>query len=106
MHDLEDVRIADVEMYPTVAVHHFESTGDAYDFCQCDENIKSGDILVIIDEGVVGFADTWPVAITVEYGNLHTMAPGYKMISTIKNVTKERVTFAQTIAKGYGFDVR
>ena len=52
-------------------VHYFESTRDAYDACQCDDNIKQGDLLIIESEGVVGIADTWPVAITTECGDLH-----------------------------------
>ena len=52
-------------------VHYFESTGRAYDATQCDETIRTGDILVIESEGVVGIADTWPFAITAETGKLH-----------------------------------
>jgi hypothetical protein len=54
-------------------VWHFDSTGDAYDATQCREEIKSGDILVIASEGVVGIADTWPFAITEAHGHLHTV---------------------------------
>lgn len=49
----------------------FNSTGDAYDACQCDARIKSGAMLVIESEQVVGLAWAWPVAITAEAGNLH-----------------------------------
>ena len=51
-------------------IHHFQTTGEAYDACQCDETITSGDVLVILPEGVVGIADTWPVAVTLNHGNL------------------------------------
>jgi hypothetical protein len=63
------------------AVHYFESTGEAYDACQCDENIKNGDVLVIESEGVVGVADTWPFAITEAHGALHSFTKG----TTIEN---------------------
>jgi hypothetical protein len=46
-------------------VHHFDSTGDAYDASQCDENAHDGDILAIPDEGVWGILfKAWPVAVT------------------------------------------
>jgi hypothetical protein len=53
------------------AVHKFGSTGEAYDACQCDDGIEDGDVLVIEKEGVVGVADTWPVAVTAKSGALH-----------------------------------
>lgn len=55
--------------------HQFSSTGEAYDACQCDEDIQDGDILVIESEGVIGVADTWPVAVTAEHGSLHSFDP-------------------------------
>ena len=57
-----------------MSIHKFESTREAYDACQCDEDIKRGDLLVIESEGVVGVADTWPYAITEECGDLHQLA--------------------------------
>lgn len=53
--------------------HYFNSTEDAYDACQCDENIKKGDLLVIESEEVIGVADTYPVAVTIERGALHNL---------------------------------
>lgn len=60
----------------TRPIHVFTSTGAAYDACQCDENIKTGDTLLIAEERVVGIAHTWPFAVTPECGALHTLAPG------------------------------
>jgi hypothetical protein len=57
-------------------VHEYDTTEDAYGACQCDESVKNGDILHIPEEKVVGMADTWPMAITKEYGALHTATPG------------------------------
>lgn len=51
--------------------HTFDSTGDAYNATQCDESIKSGALLLIESEHVVGLAGTWPIAVTVELGELH-----------------------------------
>ena len=56
-------------------IHRFESTGDAYDACQCDEKIKDGDVLLIESEGVVGLAHTWPYAVTLNLGKLHGVKP-------------------------------
>jgi hypothetical protein len=56
-------------------LHTFDDTEDAYTACQCDENVKRGDVLHIPSEGVVGLGDTWPVAVTVAYGELHTVKP-------------------------------
>lgn len=57
-------------------IHFFESTGEAYDACQCAPEIKIGDILFIPSEGVVGIADVWPVAITADHGDLHRAVKG------------------------------
>lgn len=54
-------------------VHTFDSTGEAYDACQTDDNINDGDTLLIPSEGVVGIAGTWPVAISKEAGELHSL---------------------------------
>jgi hypothetical protein len=56
-------------------LHTFDDTTDAYDDCQCNEGIGRGDVLHIPTEQVVGLADTWPVAVTVQHGELHTLAP-------------------------------
>lgn len=59
---------------PGPTVHRFDSTGEAYDATQCDENIQRGDILLIESERVVGVADTWPFAVTPTHGHLHALA--------------------------------
>ena len=58
-------------------IHAFASTANAYDAVQTDETIAAGDTLLILDEGIVGVAMTWPFAITAEPGKLHAVcAPG------------------------------
>lgn len=54
--------------------HAFASTGNAYDATQCDEVIKTGDTLIVLAEGVVGIAMTWPFAVTKACGKLHALA--------------------------------
>jgi hypothetical protein len=56
-----------------VRAHIFDSTGEAYDATQYDEDIKKGDLLLIAKEKVVGIADTWPIAVTKENGKLHAI---------------------------------
>jgi hypothetical protein len=75
----DKVYLFGVEFRVDRAIHKFESTGNAYDACQCDEDIKNGDILVIASEGVIGIADTWPFAVTAEAGSLHTVKEGVEM---------------------------
>lgn len=59
---------------PLGRVLEYDSTGEAYDDTQSNENIRNGDgtILHCARERVVGLSWTWPVAVTVAYGALHT----------------------------------
>lgn len=52
--------------------HEFSSTFEAYDNTQWNEELKTGDIIIIKSEKVVGVVDTWPIAVTVEFGELHS----------------------------------
>lgn len=70
-------------------IHFFESTGKAYNACQCSDEIKTGDILFIPSEGVVGIADAWPVAVTANHGDLHSAVKG-----RLRAYLKERGAFA------------
>lgn len=58
-------------------IHTFGGTGEAYGAVQCCEHIRKGDILLIVDEKVIGLADTWPFAVTVDHGELHGMQRGF-----------------------------
>ena len=59
-----------------INTHYFSSTASAYAACQCDDNINDGDTLVIKSESVVGIASVWPIAVTKNYGALHTTIAG------------------------------
>ncbi len=50
--------------------HIFNTTREAYDASQCDDNIKDGDILIALKENVVGFLFdiAYPVALTENAG--------------------------------------
>lgn len=57
--------------------HHFETTHDAYNESQWNEEIKHGDILVVASEGVIGILfRAWPTAIVYDEdpGAFHTRA--------------------------------
>ncbi|UXX93949.1 hypothetical protein N7U49_21305 [Streptomyces sp. AD2-2] len=60
------------------AVWTFYSTGEAYGAVQCREEIRDGDVLVVERENVVGIAQTWPFALTEEFGQLHTLKPDFR----------------------------
>jgi len=64
------------EIYPQATIWEFDTTGEAYDASQTDDLAK-GDILYIPSEGVVGFADTWPFAISCKRGDLHSVDAPY-----------------------------
>lgn len=50
-------------------VHTFESSREAYDLTQTDDNIKDGDVLVIPAEGIIGILiEAWPAAFIYEEG--------------------------------------
>ena len=55
--------------------HGFATTGNAYDATQTDEDIASGDTLLVLPEGVVGVAHCWPFAVTTAAGLLHGINP-------------------------------
>ena len=70
-------RLHDADRFAFVPrrIHSFATSGNAYDATQCDEAIKSGDTLLVLAEGVVGIAYTWPFAVTGNTGNLHGIRP-------------------------------
>lgn len=93
-------------MSPTI--HQFVTTGEAYDACQCYDEIKKGDILLITDDCVVGIADTWPVAVTVKRGHLHRPAEGITLLDCLDgrfNSHREVIDFAKKLAQKNGWEV-
>ncbi len=99
-----------------MSTHHFPSTGAAYDACQtgwyfrhtAEVEVKTGDVLVIESEKVVGICDTWPVAVTIEFGHLHIPAHGASLASVFegRKVTAEQIAAAKTLAELRGWPVR
>jgi len=88
-----------------VPVLEFDSTGDAYDACQYDDNIKNGDVLLIPSEGVVGIAGTWPVAVTIENGNLHSAKDGELSLYLDEQNMGAGLDKAVATANDHGFEI-
>lgn len=93
--------------------HRFHSTGEAYDDCQCRDDIETGDVLIIERERVVGVADAWPMAVTLEHGNLHTLFHHATYESVAREITDGRgpkllagFYAAVEVAKRLGYAVR
>ena len=80
-------------------IHNFHDSGMAYDMCQCDENVKTGDILNITCENVVGLAHTWPVAVTINFGSFHAFKEDATEETIAGMFTREQVEAAITVAR-------
>jgi len=83
----------------------FDSTGDAYDATQCDDSIQNGDALVIQCEGVVGLAWTWPVAVTLQAGDLHAVNGSAAGVVADAGWAPEQIRAAVELADGFKFPV-
>ena len=89
-------------------IHYFDSTGDAYDACQCDDSVKKGDTLLIENEKVVGVAETWPFAVTEKAGKLHGRAEGisWSAMAIASGVGQLAVDSAISVARARGWAVQ
>lgn len=95
----ETVEAERAEQAPTV--HHFRSTGEAYDASQCRDDIADGDVLVIEREQVVGFLRrAWPGAITAAHGELATFTADPRTIDDGRYAAS--VDLAEQIARDLG----
>ena len=102
-HDLQEYGM---HMVDDVRVWTFASSGTAYDMTQCDDDLKTGDVLLIPSEKVVGITNTWPLAITKEMGQLHGVEEGYKIedllpSDTDKDYVNKALKIARNLAKSY-----
>jgi hypothetical protein len=118
-----------------MTIHRFDNTGEAYDACQCDEDIKTGDMLVIEEKGwrghtighdddgfrirafedkpiditVVGLAWAWPLAVTVQQGELHAIEDtidAYRRVVADAGITLDQVRAAIDTATDLDAPVR
>lgn len=101
------------------AIHTFTTSEKAYDATQSgiafasvngqtvENEVKNGDILVIPNEGVVGICATWPIAVTKEHGELHSMKPEFSAPEDIASQAKcsvDAVHAALALAKEMGLE--
>lgn len=71
-----------------MARFHFDSSGEAYDACQCDDALAgAGHTLVIPRESVVGLSGCWPIAVTVLQGQFHDLSPDYVAEHGVEDAT-------------------
>ncbi|EAT07488.1 hypothetical protein SKA58_19695 [Sphingomonas sp. SKA58] len=90
-------------------IHSFETSGNAYDACQTDDAIKTGDLLLILPEKIVGLAYAWPVAVTLEYGKLLSfVSADHRTISDLMTtfpITSEQVIEAIHLARALDYPI-
>jgi len=79
-------------LFGTVKVHVFDSSGFAYDMSQCSDEIKDGDVLYVPSESVAAvMVRAWPVtpkvgAVQDETTMLHVLKDGYTIEEVIVEV--------------------
>jgi len=84
-----------------VRVWTFSSTADAYDMTQCDDDLKTGDVLLIPSEKVVGVADVYPMAVTKHTGHLHGVKEGFKIEDLfVCDISADYMNKALKVARG------
>lgn len=87
----------------------FADSGDAYDCCQCrDELAGNGIALLIKSEGVVGLSGAWPVAVTINRGHLHDLNPDYVERHGLEKTTHcsaDQIRTAVELAQVHGFPI-
>lgn len=80
-------------------VHRFDSTHEAYNATQWNDEIRDGDVLVIAPEKVVGILnEAWPFALTVRHGELHTLSVPVGDVNDGKYAESARVAAEQARA--------
>lgn len=95
----------DITTYKGAKVFVFHDTGEAYDAVQTMDEINDGDILLIPDEGVVGIAWTWPIAITKECGELHQANEGMLYNVLQENGIGGNISQAMILARSKGYEL-
>ncbi|MEA8592241.1 hypothetical protein PZT57_26705 [Pseudomonas aeruginosa] len=83
----------------------FDSTGDAYDATQCDDDVLDGHALLVLEEGVVGLSWTWPVAVTIASGELHEMGEAPAKVIADAGWTTPQIQHAVALADKHNFPV-
>ena len=84
------------------SVHTFDgmSSGQAYDWTQCNDEVRFGDVLIVPREGIVGImVAAWPLAVTRSHGQFHQIDPAIGWDKAIKAWSeKDRVDYSASLA--------
>ncbi|MEU1552207.1 hypothetical protein ABZ517_05720 [Streptomyces scabiei] len=83
--------------------HTFDSTTEAYNATQCNEEIRDGDVLVIESERVIGISWTWPFALTERFGELHVTTADPRTYQG--GIFAAGVDLAEQLARDYGWRI-
>jgi hypothetical protein len=85
----------------------YVSSAAAYDGCQTDRRVADGDTLIIERERVVGLAATWPVAVTVATGQLHSILQdgSVERLAADLHWEREQIVAAVDLALARGWEV-
>lgn len=89
-----------------MTIHIFTDTGEAYDAANSCDKVKRGDILLVENEGVIGIADAWPIAITGNNGVFHTTIDADPLDYLTKNGLAANYAAARELANEKGFALR
>ena len=88
-------------------IHAFDSTGNAYDASQCDDAVAPGHTLLVLAEQVVAVSHTWPFAVTLDAGALHSVGPSaggtLEGLASAFDLAPDDVRHAVTLAQALGF---
>jgi hypothetical protein len=112
----------------------FTDSGDAYDACQCNEDLTTGTVLKVRDDSyygrvtgrdedgfrvrefsepisvtIIGLAWAWPIAVTIEAGEFHGIEEdtgAYARVIADAGFTREQIAEAVAIADSLSAPVR
>ena len=106
----EDIMLNDSERFAFsfTTVHIFTTSGNAYDATMTSDRINTGDILIIPTERIVGIAHSWPIAVTAETGNLHSVDGDRNALDAYcdaNDIPRTAVSIAALLAKSYGYPI-
>ncbi|MEU8870481.1 hypothetical protein AB0D24_04810 [Streptomyces javensis] len=87
------------------AVHRFDYSAEAYDAAQCRDDIRDGDVLVVVSDGIVAMlTDAWPGALTARNGELPKFTkPAYE-IEGGRYAASVQLAMEQAAATGVDLD--
>ncbi len=90
-----------------MTIHWFDTCAEAYRGCQeSDGQIRSGDVICVEGEKVVGIVGSWHIAaVTINRGAFQPYKPGTKILSLPKH-EQEGIPRAQNVAAMRGWKVQ